>query len=264
MSPEGPSDLIFKEHSISMGGLKERIGSNINLFASPCLFQYLTETLDKRMLAVLGNRDFDKLPFSISINLNVSTVLSRGFQKFDQMVRKNTSKVIVEFQIQDIFADMGAFSQARDTLQERGYKIVVDGLSPLALQFFDPGLLKSDFVKINWDAHYEGEVDPALMKDLSNVIKSTGKEGIILARVNTNNAIKWGMELGISKFQGFFIDALMKKVSSDKTSQPKEAKKKRVETAVKEIKLPKVLSDKGQSSNPVKPDPASSGSASKV
>jgi hypothetical protein len=72
------------------------------------------------------------------------------------------------------------------------------------------------------------------------------------------------MELGISKFQGFFIDALMKKVSSDKTSQPKEAKKKRVETAVKEIKLPKVLSDKGQSSNPVKPDPASSGSASKV
>ena len=166
MSPEGPGDLIFKEHSISMGGLKERISPNINLFASPCLFQYLTETLDKRMLAVLGNRDFDKLPFIISINLNVSTVLSRGFQKFHQIIGKNTSKVIVELQIQDIFSDMAAFSQARDTLQERGYKTVVDGLSPLSLQFFDPGLLKSDFIKINWDPQYEVEVDPVQMEEV--------------------------------------------------------------------------------------------------
>ena len=63
------------------------------------------------------------------------------------ILSKNTSKVIVELQIQDIFSDMAAFSQARDTLQERGYKTVVDGLSPLSLQFFDPGLLKSDFIK---------------------------------------------------------------------------------------------------------------------
>ena len=256
MSPEGPGDLIFKEHSISLSGLKERIGPKINLFASPCLFQYLTETLDKRMLGILGSRDFDKLPFSISINLNVSTVLSRGFQKFDQMVGKNTSKVIVEVQIQDIFADMAAFSQARDTLQERGYKIIVDGLSPIALQFFDPKLLMTDFVKINWDTHYEGEVDPTLLKDLSNVIASNGKEGVILARVNTNKAMNWGMELGISKFQGFFIDALMEKASNDKVLQSKGANK--------EIKLPKDVSDKAKSSNPVKSNPASAGSASKA
>jgi len=122
--------------------LKKRIGPEVNLFASPWLFQYLMETLDKRMLAVLGNRDFAKLPFAISLNLNVSTVLSRDFQKFHQTVGKYTSKVVVEMQVLDIFADMNTYGYARDTLQERGYRVVVDGLSPLALQFLDPGLLK--------------------------------------------------------------------------------------------------------------------------
>ena len=264
MSKEGPGDLIFKEHSISMGGLKERIGPKINLFASPCLFQYLTETLDKRMLAILGNRDFNKLPFNISINLNVSTILSRGFQKFDQIVGKNTSKVIVEVQIQDIFADMGAFAQARDTLQERGYKIVIDGLSPLALQFFDPGLLKADFIKINWDSLYEGEVDPVRMNDLGKVIESAGKEGVILARVNTNKAIKWGMELGIAKFQGFFVDSLMKKVGSDKSPQSKDAEKKRIETEVIKTNQPETRVEKIQPSSPMKSKSASAGGLSKV
>ena len=152
MGPGGPGNVVFREHYISMAELKKRIAPEVNLFASPWLFQFLTETLDKRMLAVLGNRDFDTLPFTLSLNLNVSTVLSREFQKFHQAVGKNTNKVVVEMQVLNIFADMNTFGYARDSLQERGYRVVVDGLNPLTLQFFDPGLLKSDFVKINWDS----------------------------------------------------------------------------------------------------------------
>ena len=223
MGPGGPGNLVFKEHSISMIELKKRIGPEVNLFASPWLFQYLTETLDKRMLAVLGNRDFAKLPFAISLNLNVSTVLSRDFKKFHQTVVKYTSKVVVEMQVLDIFADMNTYGYARDTLQERGYRVVVDGLSHLALQFLDPGLLKSDFVKINWDSDYEGDVDPERLEDMRAVIASTGTEGVILARVNTEEAVKWGLNLGISRFQGFFIDDLIEKIAAVKAQQAKAA-----------------------------------------
>ncbi|MEE2699325.1 MAG: hypothetical protein VX923_06480 [Pseudomonadota bacterium] len=225
MGSNGPEDLVFKEHTISMDGLRARISPDVNLFASPSLFQFLTETLDKRMLSVLGNRNFDKLPFSISINLNVNTVLSRGFQKFDQLVGENTSKVFVEMQILDIFADMGLFVQARDTLKERGYKIVVDGLGMLALQFIDPAILRTDFVKLNWDSDYEDDVDPNCLKDLQKVISSIGKDRIILARVNTNKAVQWGMKHGIKKFQGFFVDALLEKGPSKKDPQEGAAKK---------------------------------------
>ena len=159
---------------------------------------------------------------------------------------------------------MAAFSQARDTLQERGYKTVVDGLSPLSLQFFDPGLLKSDFIKINWDPQYEVEVDPVQMEEVKNVIDSNGKEGMILARVNTNKAIKWGMELGITKFQGFFIDALMEKVGGDKKVQPNEAKNKRVEKVKKEIEQPSGKVKKAQPATPVKSISASAESTPKA
>jgi hypothetical protein len=259
MGPEGPGDEIFKEHSISIVGLKKRMSPKVNLFSSPCLFQYLTETLDKRMLAVLGNRDFDKLPFNISINLNVSTVMSRGFQKFDHFVGENTSKVIVEMQILDIFSDMCSFSQARDTLQERGYRVLVDGINPLALQFFDPTLLKSNFMKINWDPDYDGEVGPDLLKNLRTVIESAGKGDVILARVNANKAIKWGMGLGITNFQGFFIDALMEKIGGVESQQarvvPKTKEKVEAQAATPSNAQPATV----KSATPVKPKLASKG-----
>jgi EAL domain-containing protein (putative c-di-GMP-specific phosphodiesterase class I) len=201
------------------------------------------------MLAVLGNRDFDTLPFTLSLNLNVSTVLSREFQKFHQSVGKNTNKVVVEMQVLDIIADMNTFGYARDSLQERGYRVVVDGLNPLSLQFFDPGLLKSDFVKINWDAEYEGDVDPARMTEMREVITSTGKDSVILARVDTEQAIKWGLALGISRFQGFYIDDLMAKIADVKEQQAKAAAKKKAAAKAAAPALP-------PAKPPAKPTPA--------
>ena len=225
LGPGGPGKIVFREHFISMAELKKRIAPEVNLFASPWLFQYLTETLDRRMLAVLGNRNFDGLPHTISLNLNVSTILSRDFHKFNQAVGKNTAKVVVEMQVLDIFADMSAYGYARDSLQERGYRVVVDGLNPLALQFIEPGLLRSDFVKINWDKDYEGEVDPARQNDMRDVVTSTGKDSVILARVDTEEAVKWGLALGISHFQGYLVDDLLEKIA-DVQEQQEKAKEK--------------------------------------
>lgn len=47
-------DLAFREHYIAMGDLRERIAPNINLFAGHWLFQYLSETIDARVLEVLS------------------------------------------------------------------------------------------------------------------------------------------------------------------------------------------------------------------
>ncbi len=213
MGPGGPGGIVFRENFVSMAELKKRIAPDVNLFASPWLFQYLTETLDKRMLAVLSNRDIEGLANPVSLNLNIGTILSRDFQKFHQAIGKFTSKIIIEMQVIDIFADMSAFGYARDTLQERGYRVLVDGLSPLSLQFFDPGELQSDFVKINWGAEFEGDTDATRIAQMRDVVTSTGKDSVILARVDTEEAVKWGLALGVSRFQGFFIDDLMVKLA---------------------------------------------------
>ncbi len=225
MGPDGPRGVVFREHFVSMAELKKRIAPEVNLFASPWLFQYLSETLDKRMLAVLANRDIGGMASPVSLNLNVNTVLSRDFQNFHKAIGKAASRVVVEMQVLDIFADMNTYGYARDSLQERGYRVLVDGLSPLALQFFDPGLLQSDFVKIAWGPEFEGDTDSTRLAEMREVVTSTGKDSVILARVDTEIAIKWGLAIGISRFQGFFIDDMMGKLAEVQAEKAKAKSK---------------------------------------
>jgi len=202
-------DLVFFELFLSMADIKERVAPDINLFASPWLFQYLTETLDRRVLAVLVEEDFNEINDPLSINLNISTVLSRDFQNFHRAVDGNMSKIIIEFQIIDIFADMKSYTYARDSLQQRGYRVVVDGLNPLSLQYFEPADLRSDFIKISWGPEFTGDEEESRMEEMREVIAKAGRDSMILARVDSEKAVKWGLSLGISRFQGFFIDKLV-------------------------------------------------------
>jgi len=205
----GGGELIFYELFISMAEVRERVAPDINLFASPWLFQYLTETLDRRLLAVLVEEEFDELQDPLSINLNVSTVLSRDFQNLHRAVGSNAHKVVVEFQIIDIFADLKSYSYARDSLQERGYRVVVDGLNPLSLSYFEPAGLKSDFIKIAWGPEFTGDEEDRRIEEMREVIAAAGKDSMILGRVDSEKAVKWGLGLGVSRFQGFFIDKLV-------------------------------------------------------
>ena len=223
VSQGGGGELVFFELFISMGDVKERIAPDVNLFASPWLFQYLTETLDRRLLAVLIDDDFEELTEPLSINLNVSTVLSRDFQNFHRAVDGNTSKIVVEFQIIDIFADMKSFTYARDSLQERGYRVAVDGLNPLSLQYFEPADLASDFIKISWGPEFTGDEEESRMIEMREVIAKAGHESMILGRVDSEKAVKWGLGLGISRFQGFFIDKLVQVIGRGRGGGAKSA-----------------------------------------
>lgn len=216
VSQGGGGELIFHELFVSMNDVRDRAAPNINLFASPWLFQYLTETLDRRLLAVLSDEDFEALQDPLSINLNVSTVLSRDFHNLHRVVGDNARKLVVEFQVIDIFSDMKSYAYARDSLQERGYRVVVDGLNPLSMQYFEPAGLKSDFIKIAWGPEFTGEEEDRRIDEVREVIAAAGKDTMILGRVDSEKAVKWGLGLGVSRFQGFFIDKLVQVIGRGK------------------------------------------------
>ena len=153
--------------------------------------------------------DFDALDDAISLNLNIGTVLAREFQQFSRVVGDNASKVVIEVQLINIFADLGAFIYARDSLQERGYRVLIDGLNPLSLQFFEPGLLNADFVKIGWGREFLGEVQDTRLGEMRDVVEHTGSDRVILARVDSEEAVKWGLNLGITRYQGHYIDTVV-------------------------------------------------------
>ena len=209
IGPKGTGTMVFREHFVSIGELKDRLAPDVNLFASAWLFQYLTEVLDRRLLAVMSRKDFAGMREPISLNLNVGTVMSRDFQQFHRAVGEHASKVVIEMQLIDIFADINAFNYARDTLQREGYRVLVDGLNPLSLQFFDPSELKTDFVKIGWGAGYGVDGDRDRARELAELVKHAGRDSVILARVDSEDAVRWGLKIGISRFQGYFIDKLV-------------------------------------------------------
>ncbi|MBL4693199.1 MAG: hypothetical protein JKY92_07710, partial [Magnetovibrio sp.] len=149
VSANKKQELAFREHYISMGALRERIAPKINIFSSHWLFQYLSETIDSRVLEVLSRLDYAIMDYPVSLNLNISTVLSRPFLAFDSIIGAHSDKIVVELQLIDIFSNMRGYIEVRDWLQERGYSVLIDGINPLTLDFFNPTNLKADYIKIN-------------------------------------------------------------------------------------------------------------------
>ncbi|MSO91993.1 MAG: hypothetical protein EXQ86_01170 [Rhodospirillales bacterium] len=114
--PGSKAQIVFREHFVAIGELKTRVAPDINLFANPWLFQYLTETLDKRVLAVMARRNFATLPDAISLNLNINTILTRDWELFRAAVGEHTAKVVIEMQLIDIFSDVNRFDGVRANL----------------------------------------------------------------------------------------------------------------------------------------------------
>lgn len=214
VSANKKQELAFREHYISMEELRARIAPKVNIFSSHWLFQYLSEVIDARVLEVLSRLDYATMDYPVSINLNVSTIMSRPFQNFNAIVGENTDKVVIEIQMIDIFADMRGYEQTRDWLQERGYRVLIDGLNPLTLDFFNPITLKADFIKINWGPEVQGGLGQGQTEQIKSVIKQMKPGTVVLSRVDSEEGVSWGLGLGIMCFQGHFIDKVVEAMAA--------------------------------------------------
>lgn len=208
---DGTERILFQEHFISITDLARRLAPGFSLTSNHWLFQHLTQTIDKRILATLARDDFDGRREHMSINLNISTLRSREFQRFDAAVDKQAGKIVVELQQIDVFSDLPLYAEARDWLRGRGYRVLLDGLNPLSLRLFDPGKLDADFVKVAWGEEFEDAALDTNNTPVEKRIKGVGAERFILARTDSEDALTWALSLGIRRFQGYFIDKLVER-----------------------------------------------------
>lgn len=199
----------FSELFISIKDLRETLLPGVNLLSSPWLFQYLTETLDLRMLSMLAKTDTLTISGDISFNVNISTLLGPEFLKFDDNITAaRRGAMIIELQKQDIFADIGAFLFARDFIQEKGYRVCLDGLSHKTLSMVDRERLGVDYVKLVWNPEMADQSVNARHEVIAE-INNIGKNRIILCRVDGREAVDFGLSLGIGIFQGRFVENLI-------------------------------------------------------
>ncbi len=198
---------LFSELFISIRDLRETLMPGVDLGVSKWLFNYLTETLDRRMLAMLGRSSDQSITGEISVNLNVSTLLSPEFMVFDDSITAAMrGSVVVELQKVDIFSDVNAFFFAREFAKDRGYRICIDGLTYDTTQFINREKLGADLIKLIWQKELVKDVGERKVK---RMLKKLGTSRVILCRCDDEQSVDFGHEVGISMFQGRHIENLI-------------------------------------------------------
>lgn len=200
---------LFTELYVSIADLSDVVAPDKDLAANPRLFRRLTRTLDRRVLALLGGPD-GRLgsAVGVSINLNVSTLLSDAFQSFTESLYAPPARsLIIELQAMDVFADLDAFLLARTAVRGRGYRLALDGLHWRDADLIDADSLGFEFAKIIADAEL---LDGGAAEGrLAALVERAGPSRLVLCHVDRREAIELGQALGITLFQGRCIDRLL-------------------------------------------------------
>ncbi|MGH6944346.1 MAG: hypothetical protein ACREH6_09030 [Geminicoccaceae bacterium] len=209
--PQSSPQPLFTEVHVAIGELAKVLVPGVNLAGDTWLFQRLAASLDRRLLASLAARADGPPEGAISVNLRLATLLSPDFLEFHHKCRSRTSaSVIIELQLIDIFAELGAYLFVREFLRERGYLVCVDGLHYLHLPMIDRKQLGADLVKFTWSPDLLDGVNGSRRDKLRVAIRQVGFDRVILCRCDSIDAVRWGQSMGIRLFQGYYIDSRLR------------------------------------------------------
>jgi EAL domain-containing protein (putative c-di-GMP-specific phosphodiesterase class I) len=201
---------VFDEIYINIAHLRDTMEVNIDLLSDKFLFRYLTQKLDLRVIDMIKGNPMRYVTSPVSLNVNIQTLLSPEFAEFDKAIDPALKvKIIMEIQLANIFEDMNAFLLAKDVLHKSGYRICVDGLTNLSFTQIDREKLGFDLAKVQWNADIEDDINSKENKELQATIKRSGATRVILCRCDNKQAVDYGQALGISLFQGRYLDTLV-------------------------------------------------------
>lgn len=203
ITPDGSISSLFQKYFTSMADLKKAIAPDVDVLSNRWLFQHLSETLDQRMIGICKEL-FAHTSRGLSLNLNISTIFTPLFENFLTEIPK-MNPFIVEVQLMDIIQNARNYQAAKEYLHEAGHKILIDGLHPISFEFMDMALLDSDLLKMNWTPAL---TTPETSERLMQFLKEINPEKLILMRAEDEDALRWGLNNGITRFQGYYIDAV--------------------------------------------------------
>jgi hypothetical protein len=203
------AEIAFQEFFMSIADLQKVLAPDVNLLSNRWLFQHLSQILDLRVLSVLQDAGLRKIPSAFSVNLNMATVETPVFQQFEASLRGRAG-LVVEFQLLDIVNDLPGFVRVRDRIRARGHKTLLDGMTPITLQFMDAELYDTDLVKVSWS---NDMLDDLRTAEVQSALAPVGFDRVILARCDTETSISWGLNQGIRMFQGRFLDSMVAAVT---------------------------------------------------
>ena len=207
LHPDKKPQPKFDELFVSIDRLSKAISPDIDLAKDRQLFQYLTRWLDRHMLTRLVWEQFG-VSRPVSFNINVSTLESPEFLKFDSERASGwRGRTILEVQLGDVWADLPAYLAIADMVKQRGYLRCLDGVTYQAFLCINFNHMKVDLIKLMWDDAML-QMDEPTTRALCQAMRECGTNHIIFSRCGRAEAVKFGQALGVHLFQGWHLDRL--------------------------------------------------------
>jgi EAL domain-containing protein (putative c-di-GMP-specific phosphodiesterase class I) len=207
LAPGMPPRRLFDELFVSIEELGRALAPDFQLANDRWLFQYLTQTLDRRVLSQLA-RDYPGVARGLSINVNVATLLSPEFAAFEDYLPTHArGKIVLELQLADIWSDFGAYLFAANLAKQHGYRLSLDGVRHRALPLIDAGRLGVDYLKLVWEDSLL-TLEAEEQQEFRRALAAVAPVRVILMRCDRAEAVSFGQAEGISLFQGWHMDHL--------------------------------------------------------
>ena len=201
---------VFDELYIHIAHLRQLLRVDADFLSNRWLFKYLTQTLDERMIEMLKRNPAPFAEGPISLNLNVESLLSSWFGEFNAALKPaHKVSMVIEIPVIDAFADMTAFFYAKDEAQRLGYRVCLDGLTTSSFLNISSEKLGLDLLKVQWNADATSDLKNAENQRLMEAVQLAGSNRIILCRCDNRQAVDYGHALGISLFQGRYVDSIV-------------------------------------------------------
>lgn len=204
--PGGPPRDVMREYFVGMDALKSHVFLDVELRGSGNIFNQLTITLDRLLLDAFGDANPDRS--ACSINLNVESVFTRAFQSFlEEADKKSFDNLVFEFRQANVLQQYDEYEVAANLISSRKGRIAIDAVFPETVGIVNMQRLGADYAKIFWRQGAE-----TVLQGFTKEIEAMQDAGtqVILARVDDDLGIQVGHDMGITLFQGFHIDDMVK------------------------------------------------------
>lgn len=144
------------------------------------------------------------------VHLNTASLLSEEFMELDAHLRRNEKQtVMIVLHLIDVYSDLSTYHFARDFARQRGYHVCLDGLTHENVHLINRERLGVELVMIDWQSNMETQLRGKPGRALREAIKRCQKERAILCRCENNRAIEVGWSMGITMFEGSYVDNML-------------------------------------------------------
>ena len=207
LEPGGQETKIFwEDRRANLVEICERLLPGCDISLTPAFAQRLLKSVDLRQLSDIAQPEERRKMRPLSLPLCLESLFSPEFLRLDALLPKSQrQRLIITLNAKDALATPDLFLLARNFLQARGYKMMLEAGSPfvaLAVRNLRDGFT---YLRLVWSDDFPSP-DSRLTKLLRSKLPLSA-EHIVLAGADRAAAIAWGWEAGIRLFQGRLIES---------------------------------------------------------